>query len=117
MMSKTINAVLTLTDAVFRHSISSIPELTPAHRKAAVESYADALHVVFICHIAINILVFIACIPIEEHPLPYVIVTSDHALMMLTCVDISRGTLQEQEEHYRSQQLAQNDTASAVDSP
>ncbi|KAG1791362.1 vacuolar amino acid permease [Suillus plorans] len=86
-----------LYHAVFRHSISSIPELTPAHRKAAVESYADALHVVFICHIAINILVFIACIPIEEHPLP--------------------GTLQEQEEHYRSQQLAQNDTASAVDSP
>jgi hypothetical protein len=80
-----------------RHSISSIPGLAPAYRKAAVESYADALHVVFICHIAINILVFIACVPIEEHPLP--------------------GTLQEQEEHYRNQQLAQNDTASAVDSP
>lgn len=80
-----------------RHSISSIPGLAPAYRKAAVKSYADALHVVFICHIAINILVFIACVPIEEHPLP--------------------GTLQEQEEHYRNQQLAQNDTASAVDSP
>jgi hypothetical protein len=106
-----------LHDAVFSHSISSIPGLAPAHRKAAVESYADALHVVFICHIAINILVFIACVPIEEHPLPYVIVTSDHALPMLTCAGISRGTLQEQEEHYRNQQLAQNDTASAVDSP
>jgi hypothetical protein len=111
------NAVYILTDAVFRHSISSIPGLAPAYRKAAVESYADALHVVFICHIAINILVFIACVPIEEHPLPYVIVTSDRALSMLTCADISRGTLQEQEEHYRNQQLAQNDTASAVDSP
>ncbi|KAG1874610.1 vacuolar amino acid permease [Suillus subalutaceus] len=104
-------------DAVFRHSISSIPDLAPAYRTAAVESYADALHVVFICHIAINILVFIACIPIEEHPLPYVIVTSDHALPMLTCADISRGTLQEQEEHYRNQQLEENDTAEAVDSP
>ncbi|KAG2369982.1 vacuolar amino acid permease [Suillus spraguei] len=80
-----------------RHSINSIPDLAPAHRIAAVESYADALRVVFVSHIAINILVFIACVPIEEHPLP--------------------GTLQEQEEHYRNQQLAQNDTASAVESP
>ncbi|KAG6378441.1 vacuolar amino acid permease [Boletus reticuloceps] len=66
-----------------RHSISSIPDLTPSLRKAALESYATALRVVFICQIAINILVFIACIPIEEHPLP--------------------GTHQEQEEYYRQQ--------------
>ncbi|KAG2077592.1 vacuolar amino acid permease [Suillus decipiens] len=65
-----------------RHSISSIPDLAPAHRIAAVESYADALRVVFVCHTAINILVFIACLPIEEHPLPYVIV-SDRSLSML----------------------------------
>lgn len=101
---------------MFRHSTSSIPDLAPAYRKAAVESYADALHVVFICHIAINILVFIACIPIEEHPLPYMIVTSDR-VPILNCADISRRTLQEQEEHYRNQQLAQDDTALAVDSP
>ncbi|KAH7887923.1 vacuolar amino acid permease [Phlebopus sp. FC_14] len=70
------------------HSINSIPELTPSLRKAAVDSYADALRVVFICQIAINILVFIACLPIEEHPLP--------------------GTHQEQEEHYRQQQQHAN---------
>jgi len=78
-----------------RHSISSISDLAPALRKAAVESYADALRVVFICQIAINILVFIACVPIEEHPLP--------------------GTHQEQEEHYRNQQIAHNNTASTED--
>ncbi|KIJ70285.1 hypothetical protein HYDPIDRAFT_77195 [Hydnomerulius pinastri MD-312] len=53
-----------------RHSINSIPDLAPSLRKAAIDSYADALRVVFICQIAINVLVFIACIPIEEHPLP-----------------------------------------------
>ncbi|OJA20884.1 hypothetical protein AZE42_00884 [Rhizopogon vesiculosus] len=78
-----------------RHSISSISDLTPALRKAAVESYADALRVVFICQIAINILVFIACVPIEEHPLP--------------------GTHQEQEEHYRNQHIVDNTTASTVE--
>ncbi|KAJ8595338.1 vacuolar amino acid permease [Rhizopogon salebrosus TDB-379] len=77
------------------HSISSIPDLAPALRKAAVESYADALRVVFICQVAINILVFIACLPIEEHPLP--------------------GTHQEQEEHYRNQQIAHNNTTSTED--
>ena len=36
------NAMYThLHDAVFRHSISSIPDLAPAHRKAAVESPLD----------------------------------------------------------------------------
>ncbi|KAG1753863.1 vacuolar amino acid permease [Suillus paluster] len=78
-----------------RHSIGSIPNLAPALRKAAVESYADALRVVFICQIAINILVFITCVPIEEHPLP--------------------GTHQEQEEHYRNQQNPRNSTASTVE--
>ncbi|OAX42903.1 vacuolar amino acid permease [Rhizopogon vinicolor AM-OR11-026] len=78
-----------------RHSISSISDLAPALRKAAVESYADALRVVFICQIAINILVLIACVPIEEHPLP--------------------GTQQEQEEHYRNQHIVDNSTASTVD--
>lgn len=57
---------------IIRHSISSIPDLAPSLRKAAIESYATALRVVFISQIAINILVFIACIPIEEHPLPCV---------------------------------------------
>ncbi|KAH7918833.1 vacuolar amino acid permease [Leucogyrophana mollusca] len=79
-----------------RHSISSIPDLAPSLRKAAVDSYADALRVVFICQIAINILAFITCIPIEEHALP--------------------GTHQEQEEHYRRNQLnAHNRTTSSVE--
>jgi len=77
-----------------RHSISSIPDLAPSLRKAAIESYATALRVVFISQIAINILVFIACIPIEEHPLP--------------------GTQQEQEEHYR-QQRSEDDRSGAVE--
>ncbi|KAI9574971.1 vacuolar amino acid permease [Boletus coccyginus] len=55
-----------------RHSITSIPDLAPSLQKAAIESYATALRVVFISQIAINVLVFIACIPIEEHPLPCV---------------------------------------------
>jgi len=95
-----------------RHSISAIPELAPALRKAAVDSYADALRVVFICHIAINILVLITCVPIEEHPLPYVSIMCDRALPLLTRAYISRGTHREQEEHYRNQQIAQNGTAS-----
>ncbi|KAF9221873.1 vacuolar amino acid permease [Gyrodon lividus] len=78
-----------------RHSISSIPDLTPSLRQAAVESYADALRVVFICQIAINVLVFIACIPIEEHPLP--------------------GTHQEEEEHQRQQQQNANDRSAVVE--
>ncbi|KIJ20547.1 Drug:H+ antiporter-2 family protein, partial [Paxillus involutus ATCC 200175] len=77
-----------------RHSISSIPDLTPSLRKAALESYADALRVVFICQIAINVLVFIACIPIEEQPLP--------------------GTHQEQEEHHRRQQQNANNRSAVV---
>ncbi|KIL00356.1 hypothetical protein PAXRUDRAFT_29848 [Paxillus rubicundulus Ve08.2h10] len=88
-----------------RHSINSIPDLTPSLRKAAVESYADALRVVFICQIAINVLVFIACIPIEEHPLP--------------CVHLAPppdpGTHQEQEEHHRQQQQNANDRSAVVE--
>ncbi|EIW82224.1 vacuolar amino acid permease [Coniophora puteana RWD-64-598 SS2] len=80
-----------------RHSIGSIPDMAPSVRRAAVESYADALHVVFICQFAINILVFICCLPIQEHPLP--------------------GTHQEQEEHYRSQRIAQEGDQANVDEP
>ncbi|KAG8218370.1 major facilitator superfamily domain-containing protein [Butyriboletus roseoflavus] len=76
-----------------RHSISSIPDLAPSLRKAAMESYASALRVVFISQVAINVLVFIACIPIEEHSLP--------------------GTHQEQEEYYR-QQRGEDDRSGAV---
>jgi len=52
-----------------RHNVEAIPHLPLPLRRAAVDSYADALRVVFICQVAINILSFIACIPIQENPL------------------------------------------------
>ena len=52
-----------------RHNVEAIPNLPPLLRRAAVDSYADSLRVVFICQVAINILGFIACIPIQENPL------------------------------------------------
>ncbi|KAF8165158.1 vacuolar amino acid permease [Crassisporium funariophilum] len=52
-----------------RHSAQIIPTLDPHLRKAAVDSYADALRVVFICQAAITFLGFLACLPIQESPL------------------------------------------------
>ncbi|KAI0676872.1 MFS general substrate transporter [Trametes maxima] len=53
-----------------RHSTTIIPELSPDLRKAAVDSYADALRVVFICQAAMNFFCFLCCLPIQENPLP-----------------------------------------------
>ncbi|KAJ3002164.1 hypothetical protein NUW54_g5995 [Trametes sanguinea] len=53
-----------------RHSTTIIPELSPELRKAAVDSYADALRVVFICQAAMNFICFLCCLPIQENPLP-----------------------------------------------
>ena len=50
----------------------TIPTLKPPLRQAAVDSYAVALRVVFLFQVAINLLVFIACLPIQENALPYV---------------------------------------------
>lgn len=72
-----------------RHTAQIIPTLDPHLRKAAVDSYADALRVVFICQTAINVLGFLACLAIQESPLP--------------------GTRQEQEQHYRNQENAECD--------
>jgi len=66
-----------------QHTTQIIPTLEPHLRKAAVDSYADALRVVFICQAAISLLSFLACLPIQESPLP--------------------GTRQEQEDHHRNQ--------------
>ena len=41
-------------------------------QRAAVNSYADALRVVFICQAALNVICFLCCIPIQENTLPYV---------------------------------------------
>ncbi|KAF9057745.1 vacuolar amino acid permease [Panaeolus papilionaceus] len=48
------------------HTAQIIPTLDPHLRKAAVDSYADALRVVFICQAAVSALAFIACLPIQE---------------------------------------------------
>ena len=54
------------------HSAQIIPTLEPHLRKAAVDAYGDALRVVFICQAAINVLGFLACLPIQESPLSWV---------------------------------------------
>ncbi|XP_006460176.1 hypothetical protein AGABI2DRAFT_202979 [Agaricus bisporus var. bisporus H97] len=53
-----------------RHTTEIIPNLDPLTRKAAVDSYADALRVVFICQVAVNVCGLLACLPIQESPLP-----------------------------------------------
>ncbi|EPT03548.1 hypothetical protein FOMPIDRAFT_1158252 [Fomitopsis schrenkii] len=52
------------------HSTNVIPDLEPYLRKAAVDSYADALRIVFICQAVCNFLCFLCCLPIQENPLP-----------------------------------------------
>ena len=58
-----------LTKRTRRHTTLIIPSLDPPIRQAAIDSYADALRVVFICQTLISILSFICCIPIEERPM------------------------------------------------
>ncbi|KAF4620026.1 hypothetical protein D9613_005492 [Agrocybe pediades] len=53
-----------------RHAAEIIPTLEPTLRKAAVDSYADALRVVFIFQAALSTLGFLACLPIQESVLP-----------------------------------------------
>ncbi|KAF9452050.1 vacuolar amino acid permease [Macrolepiota fuliginosa MF-IS2] len=59
-----------LSSRCCRHTTEIIPTLDPLTRQAAVDSYADALRVVFICQVAINVCGFLACLPIQESPLP-----------------------------------------------
>ena len=65
-----------------RHSTSIIPGLSPDLRRAAVDSYADALRIVFICQAVMNFLCFLCILPIQENPLPYV-PTLNPALMWM----------------------------------
>lgn len=55
---------------MLRHSTEYIKDLQPDLRKAAVDSYADSLRTVFICQAAVSFLAFLACLFIEEKPLP-----------------------------------------------
>lgn len=55
-----------------RHTTSVIPTLEPRFRDAAIDSYALAIRVVFICQAAANFMTFLCSLPIQENPLPYV---------------------------------------------
>ncbi|KIK08399.1 hypothetical protein K443DRAFT_1497 [Laccaria amethystina LaAM-08-1] len=66
---------LLLTYRLSMLSAQVIPTLDPTLRRIAVNCYADALRVVFICQTAINLLGFIACLPIQESPLPQVVIS------------------------------------------
>ncbi|KAH7879564.1 vacuolar amino acid permease [Lentinula edodes] len=52
------------------HSTNIISTLDPLHKVAAIESYGDALQIVFICQAVWNFLAFLWCIPIQENVLP-----------------------------------------------
>ena len=55
-----------------KRTTTIIPELPTPLREAAIDSYAVALKVVFICQVACSVLAFLWCLPIEERPLPCV---------------------------------------------
>jgi len=55
---------------MIRHSTTIIPNLNPVLKQAAMDSYADALRVVFICQTAINVIGLLTSLPIQENPLP-----------------------------------------------
>lgn len=59
---------LQLIDKI-RHSTNLIAELPDGPRQAAVDSYADALKVVFICQAVANFFAFLSCLAIQENPL------------------------------------------------
>jgi len=52
-----------------RHSTNLIAELPDGPRQAAVDSYADALKVVFIRQAVANFFAFLSCLAIQENPL------------------------------------------------
>ena len=56
-----------------RHSTAIIRDLEPHLQKAAIDSWARALRVVFIFQSVMAFLVILWCLPIQEFALPYVI--------------------------------------------
>lgn len=75
-----------------RHSTDVVKSLDPMLRRSVVESYADALRVVFICQLVLNILALLCCTAIQENPLP--------------------GTFEEQESQYQRNSAQQRRTTS-----
>jgi hypothetical protein len=69
-----VRALPSKTYGIFcaRHSAQIIPTLEPHLRQAAIDSYADALRVVFICQAAVSLLGVLATLPIQEGRLSYV---------------------------------------------
>ena len=63
---------MTLRPVYASHSTDVIHTLNPRLQQAAVDSYADALRVIFIFQAACNVLSLLACLPIQEHDLPSV---------------------------------------------
>ena len=53
-----------------RHETDLIIALDPPLRQAAVAAYESALRAVFICQAGVALLTLLACLPIEENPLP-----------------------------------------------
>ena len=92
-----------------------------------MDSYADALRVVFVCQAAVNFFCFLCCLPIQENPLPCVLpplLALPLAALTLGAFELffgygfgdvlaaGRGTHEEQEEAYRKRR----DTLSRTDS-
>lgn len=53
-----------------RHSTTIIPSLDPPIRQAAVESYGLSLRTVFWLQTGASVVTLLACLAIEENPLP-----------------------------------------------
>jgi hypothetical protein len=51
---------------VFRHSSLIVPTLEPELRKAAVDSYDNALRAVFLADIGLALIGLLCCLPIQE---------------------------------------------------
>ena len=57
-----------------RHETDLIATLDPPLRQAAVDSYAMALKTVFRCQTAVAVCTLLACLCIEEYPIPSVFI-------------------------------------------
>jgi len=79
-----------------RHSTDVIHTLNPQLKQAAVNSYADALRVIFIFQAVCNIIGFFTSLPIQEHALP-----GTHEEQQKQDRDRSSGQNREDEEQIR----------------
>jgi hypothetical protein len=101
---------MTLILVYSSHSTDVIHTLNPQLQQAAVDSYADALRVIFIFQAACNILSFLACLPIQEHDLPSVRSTLSCVQRLISGV-LTSGTHEEQQKHDMNRNNSQNTDA------